>query len=82
MVIETLSLVKVDSQRRIYIPKEIPFKADKAIIVPYGASFLLIPVPEKVIEIDVKASIQELKKRAEEKAREEAAMRMGRHKQG
>ena len=81
-MIETLSLVKVDSQRRIYIPKEIPFKADKAIIVPYGASFLLIPVPEKVIEIDVKASIQELKKRAEEKAREEAAMRMGRHKQG
>jgi len=49
--------------------------------VPYGASFLLIPVPEKVIEIDVKASIQELKKRAEEKAREEAAMRMKRHKQ-
>jgi len=76
-----LSLVKVDSQRRIYIPKEIPFKADKAIIVPYGASFLLIPVPEKVIEIDVKASIQELKKRAEEKAREEAAIRMERHKQ-
>jgi hypothetical protein len=59
--------VKVDSRRRIYIPKEIPFRADKAIIVPYDASILLIPVPEKIIEIDVKASIQELKKRAEEK---------------
>jgi virulence-associated protein VagC len=76
-----LSLVKVDSQRRIYIPKELPFKADKAIIVPYGASFLLIPVPEKIIEIDVKASIQELKRRAEEKAREEVAVKMERHKQ-
>jgi len=75
-------LVKVDSQRRIYIPKEIPFRADKAIIVPYGASFLLIPVPEKVIEIDVKASTRELKKRAEEKARKEVAMRMERRRQG
>ena len=77
-----MSLVKVDSQRRIYIPKEIPFKADKAVIVPYGASFLLIPVPEKVIEIDVKASVRELRKRAEEKAREEVAMRMERRRQG
>lgn len=76
-----MSLVKVDSQRRIYIPKEIPFKADWAIIVPYGASFLLIPVPEKVIEIDVKASIHELKKRVEEKAREEVAIRTKKHKQ-
>jgi len=76
-----VSLVKIDSQRRIYIPKEIPFKADKAIIVPFGASFLLIPVPEKVIEIDIKASIQELKRRAEEKAKEQVAMRMEKHKQ-
>ena len=75
-------MVKVDSQRRIYIPKEVPFKADKAVIVPYGASFLLIPVPEKVIEIDVKASVRELRKRAEEKARDEVAMRMERRRQG
>jgi len=69
-------LVKIDSQRRIYIPKELPFQADRAIIVPYGASFLLIPIPEKIIEIDVEASIQELKKRAEEKAKEEAAIKV------
>lgn len=76
-----MSLVKVDSQRRIYIPKEIPFKAEWAIIVPYGSSFLLIPVPEKIIEIDVKDSIRELKKKAEEKAREEVAPRMKKHRQ-
>lgn len=76
-----MTLVKVDPQRRIYIPKEVPFKADKAILVPYGASFLLIPVPEKIIEIDVRASIQELKKRAEEKAKEEAAMKAERKEQ-
>lgn len=76
-----MSLVTVDSQRRIYIPKEIAFKADKAIIVPYGGSFLLIPVPEKVVEIDVKASIGELKRKAEEKARKEVALRTKSHGQ-
>lgn len=74
-------LAKVDAQRRIYIPKELAFEADKAIIVPFGTSFLLIPVPEKVIEIDVKASIQELKQRAEEKAKDEAALKMKKHEQ-
>ena len=69
-------MVKIDSQRRIYIPKDLPFQADRAIIVPYGASFLLIPLPEKIIEIDVEVSIQELKKRAEEKAKEEAAIKV------
>ena len=69
-------MVKIDSQRRIYIPKEIPLKAGEAIIVAYSASFLLIPVPEKIIEIDVEGSIEELKKKAEEKARKEAAIKL------
>ena len=64
-----MAVVKVDSQRRIYIPKGMPFEAEKAIIIPYGASFLLVPVPEKVTEIDVKASISELKKKADKKAK-------------
>jgi len=68
--------VKVDSQRRIYIPKEVSFKAEKAIIIPYGMSFLLVPVPEKIIEIEVEVSTQELKKRAEEKAKQEVIARV------
>jgi len=76
-----LTVVKVDSQRRIYIPKDMPFEAQKAIIIPYGASLLLVPVPEKVIEIDVKASIGELKKKAEKKAKLEAVIRTKRHRQ-
>ncbi|MBS7654683.1 MAG: hypothetical protein QXU95_03545 [Candidatus Bathyarchaeia archaeon] len=65
-------MVKVDPKGE-YISKKVPFKTDKAILEPYGASFLLIPVPEKTTEIDVKATIRELKKRAEEKAKEESA---------
>ena len=71
-----MAIVKVDSQRRIYIPKEVPFKAEKAIIIPYGMSFLLVPVPEKIIEIEVEVSTQELKKRAEEKAKQEVIARV------
>ncbi len=73
-----MAVVKVDSQRRIYIPKEVPFKAEKAIILPYGASFLLVPIPDKIIEIEVGASIQELKRRAEEKGKQEVVMRLKR----
>ena len=75
-MVERFGYSKVDSQRRIYIPREVPFEAEKAIIMPYGASFLLIPVPGKVIEIEVKASIRELKKRAEEKAKREVMIRL------
>ena len=71
-----MALVKVDSQRRIYIPKEVPFKAKKAIIIPHGTSFLLVPVPEKIIEIEAAVPTQELKKRAEEKAKQEVVARI------
>jgi len=71
-------VAKVDSQRRVYIPKEVAFRAEKAIIIPYGSSLLLVPVPEKVIEIDVKASILKLKEGAEEKAKQEARVKMRR----
>jgi len=42
-----LALVKVDSQRRIYIPKKFPFKAKKAIIIPYGMHFYSSQSPKK-----------------------------------
>ena len=76
-----LAVAKFDSQRRVYIPKEVSFGAEKAIIIPHGSSLLLVPVPEKIIEIEVKASIPELKKEAEEKAKQEARIKMRRRQQ-
>ena len=64
--------MSVDSQRRIYLPKELDFKAKKAVIIRRGETYILIPIPEKVTEIDVKASSDELRKMAEEKAKREA----------
>ena len=67
-----MSIVSVDSQRRIYLPKELDFKAKKAVIIRRGETYVLIPIPEKVTEIDVKAPSDELREMAEEKAKREA----------
>jgi len=57
--------------RRIYLPKELDFKAKKAFIIPRGETYILIPIPDKITEIDVDISIEDLRKRAEEKAKKE-----------
>ena len=67
-----MSIVSVDSQRRIYLPKELDFKAKKAVIIRRGETYVLIPIPEKITEIDVKMPADELRKMAEEKAKMEA----------
>jgi len=67
-----MAIVSVDSQRRIYLPKELDFEAKKALIIPRGDEYILIPIPDKIVEIDVGLSIEELRARAEEKARREA----------
>jgi len=67
-----MAIVSVDTQRRIYLPKELDFKAKKAIILPRGETYVIIPVPDTVTPIDVDATIEELKQKADEKARKEA----------
>ena len=67
-----MAIVSVDSQRRIYLPKELEFKAKKALIVRRGETYILIPIPDRILEIDVDLSVEELRKRAEERARREA----------
>ena len=66
-----MTIVTIDPQRRIYLPKELGFNADKAIIIPRGETYLLIPVPKEITPIDTDLSTNELKKRAEEKAKRE-----------
>ena len=67
-----MAIVSVDSQRRIYLPKELEFKAKKALIVRRGETYILIPIPDRILEIDVDLSVEELRKKAEERARREA----------
>ena len=71
-MVNLTSIVSVDSMRRIYLPKELDFKAKKAFIIPRGEIYILIPIPDKITEIDVDISTEELRKRAENKAKKEA----------
>lgn len=65
-----MSIVKVD-RRRIYIPREIPFTAKKVLIIPLGSKLMIIPVPEKPIEINTQLSTKELRKLADKKAKQD-----------
>lgn len=67
-----MAIVTVDAHRRIYIPKELGFEAKKAIIIPQGDSYILIPVPDHVTEIEANETTKELRRKAEEKAKKEA----------
>lgn len=67
-----MAIVTVDSQRRIYLPKELDFEAKKAIIVPRGETYIIIPVPDEITPIDVDLSKEELMRRADLKAKREA----------
>ncbi len=65
------TIVTVDPQRRICLPKELGFDAEKVIIIPRGENYLMIPVPKKNTPIDTDLSTNELRKRAEERAKGE-----------
>ncbi|MGB9622686.1 MAG: hypothetical protein ACPL07_02465 [Candidatus Bathyarchaeia archaeon] len=67
-----MAIVSVDSQRRIYLPKELGLEAKKALIIRRGGEYILIPIPDKIEEIDVKVPVKVLRERAEEKAKQEA----------
>jgi len=67
-----MSVVSVDSQRRIYLPKELDFKASKAVIIRRGETYTLIPVPDKITMIEVDESTEHLRERAEDSAAKEA----------
>ncbi len=63
-----MTIVTVDPQRRICLPKGLGFDAEKVIIIPRGENYLMIPVPKKITPIDTDITTSEFKKRAEEKA--------------
>ncbi|MHA1593365.1 MAG: hypothetical protein ACTSXJ_10450 [Candidatus Baldrarchaeia archaeon] len=74
-------IAKIDSQRRLYLPKSLGISEKKVIIIPIGRAYLMIPVPEKAIEIDVKKDSHELLKLADKRAKEDVISRARRRGQ-
>jgi len=71
-------LLKVDARRRIYLPKSVRLESDEVILIPMGSSYLLIPVPKNIIEIDIDIERESLRRIAEHKARIDALQRLHR----
>ncbi len=71
-------ILKVDSRRRIYLPKDVKLDSSEVILIPMGSSYLLVPVPSRIVEIDMDMERETLKKIAEYRARMEALQRLSR----
>jgi bifunctional DNA-binding transcriptional regulator/antitoxin component of YhaV-PrlF toxin-antitoxin module len=81
-----MSVVEVDDRGRFTIPREIGLRGTKAVIIPAGTFFVVIPIkgdPYKLATswLKTEKSIENLKDEAEALASEDAAMRKKRREQ-
>ncbi len=81
-----MSVVEIDERGRMTIPKRMGLKKSRAIIIPAGSFFITIPlseIPEKEAEnwLPTTKERKQLKKEAEELAREDAVNRAKRRHQ-
>ena len=67
-----VTVIKVGSGRRIYLPKTIQLDSDRLILLPFGTGYLLIPLPTKIKEIDTSLTRKELKELRDQAAAEDA----------
>ena len=70
-----MSVVEIDERGRVTIPKEIRVAADKALIIPMGETYMVVPIPKAPLEFDVKDTGVSAKARAERKLSEEVRAR-------
>ncbi len=81
-----MSVVEIDDRGRMTIPKQIGLKRSRAIVIPAGSFFITIPLPktpDKEAEnwLPTTKERKQLKKEAEELAREDAVNRAKRRHQ-
>ena len=81
-----MTVVTLDQKGRISIPIELRKEVAKVIFIPAGAFYILFPIPKdplKVLRNSLKTEmpVKELKRLAEEKAKEEAVKRAKRRVQ-
>ncbi len=76
-----MSIVEIDDRGRVTIPKEIRIEADKALVIPMGDSYMVIPMPRAPIEFDMSDTGESAKERAEKKLAEEVGLRTRRRRE-
>jgi bifunctional DNA-binding transcriptional regulator/antitoxin component of YhaV-PrlF toxin-antitoxin module len=81
-----MSVVKIDGKGRMTIPKALGLKETRAIIIPAGSFFVVVPIPKKPLEVarqwlSSDRERRDLKELAEDAAMEDASKRAERRKQ-
>lgn len=81
-----MSVVKIDERGRMTVPKELGARGRRAVILPAGSFFIVIPLPEPPTEgargwLSTKRDRRGLKDSAEKAAKEDAVKRAKRRKQ-
>jgi bifunctional DNA-binding transcriptional regulator/antitoxin component of YhaV-PrlF toxin-antitoxin module len=76
-----MSIVEIDDRGRVTIPKEMRVDADKALVIPMGESYMLVPIPRAPIEFEIKGSTKTAKATAERRLRSEVRGRLARRRQ-
>jgi DNA-binding transcriptional regulator/RsmH inhibitor MraZ len=73
-----LSIVEIDESGRFTIPKAMRAKAQKALMIPTGLSYLVVPIPGVALEQETKESTRTVKANAERKLKSEVKRRLAR----
>jgi len=76
-----MAVVQVDERGRICIPREMRIEADRALIIPLGSSYMVIPIPKTLTGLSLEDSARELRVRAEGAIRREVRQRLERRGQ-
>jgi len=76
-----MSVVEIDARGRVTIPKEMRMEADRALVIPMGDSYMVIPISRAPVESDTKMTGRSAKERAERKLAEEIRARASRRRQ-
>src|SRR5271170_5440152 len=73
-----MSVVEIDKRGRVTIPKEMRLDADKALLIPLGDSYMLVPIAKAPIEFEMSVSSKDAKRVAERRLASEVKARLRR----
>ena len=76
-----MAVVQVDERGRICIPRGMRIDAERALVIPLGSSYMVIPIPKTPTGLSLEASARELRVRAEGAIRKEVRQRLERRGQ-
>ncbi len=81
-----MAVVKIDGKGRMTIPKVLGLKETRAIIIPAGSFFVVVPIPKEPLEVarqwlSSDRDRRDLKELAEDAAMEDALKRAEKRKQ-